>query len=370
MPFGRKDCDDLYKNQILPTLRKLKINPIRVDQEEHKEDLNVFIVRMIEESDIVIADLTYARPSVYYEAGFAERAIPIAYISRKDHLGKKQIDDNLRVHFDLEMKKIIPWESSKDPAFRKRLERRLCFLIRPLRIKEHKDELLQEDRKRFSALSLNEKLDAAAKAFQCNLRQKHFWICPFRKMGCYIAGLDALSRIAIGAKLVHETCHLCIIIIKDSFIKKTFMFAINQLAGSSLVYRTSTVNSFVSHFFFCSIKNTNKSVLTTAIPDAVACDSGNNYTVADQYRENSNINIKLLNNIDSFTKIRQISRGCFADIPGYKTNRYTFLVGIPGQYPQNSKIYFSDRLTPRVKEYGNKYFRQLPESNKKKDGIL
>jgi hypothetical protein len=31
------------------------------------------------------ADLRYARPSVYFEAGYAERSVPVIYTVRRDH---------------------------------------------------------------------------------------------------------------------------------------------------------------------------------------------------------------------------------------------------------------------------------------------
>ena len=75
MAFGREDCDTVYDRHIVPALRSLKIDPVRIDRREHKDDLNSYIIRMLRDSDIALADLTYSRPSVYYEAGFAERRI-------------------------------------------------------------------------------------------------------------------------------------------------------------------------------------------------------------------------------------------------------------------------------------------------------
>jgi hypothetical protein len=107
MAFGHKDCDKIYDSKILPILRELRLFPIRVDRRQHRDDLNNYIIRMIKNSNIVIADLTYARPSVYYEADFAERISSVVYTVRKDHLSRSQKDESLRVHFDLQMKKII-----------------------------------------------------------------------------------------------------------------------------------------------------------------------------------------------------------------------------------------------------------------------
>jgi hypothetical protein len=61
---------------------------------------------------------------VYYEAGFAQRSVPVIYTVRKDHLKPGQPDD-LRVHFDLQMKPIIPWEAPNDSTFSAKLEKRI-----------------------------------------------------------------------------------------------------------------------------------------------------------------------------------------------------------------------------------------------------
>src|SRR5215472_9716952 len=50
---------------------------------EHNDDIDKRIMKEIKACDFAIADLTYARPSVYFEAGFAQRSVPVT--SRKDH---------------------------------------------------------------------------------------------------------------------------------------------------------------------------------------------------------------------------------------------------------------------------------------------
>lgn len=125
MAFGHHDTDVLYDVQISLLLRDYKIRPIRIDRRQSNKDLNIQIFEQIDSADLCIVDLTYARPSVYFEAGFAEkRKIPVIYTARKDHLGKGQ-PDNLRVHFDLQMKPIIVWEDVNDTAFSSRLKKRI-----------------------------------------------------------------------------------------------------------------------------------------------------------------------------------------------------------------------------------------------------
>ncbi|HUS50435.1 MAG TPA: hypothetical protein VMZ91_09740, partial [Candidatus Paceibacterota bacterium] len=68
--FGKDDVDEIYENAILPVLKLMEIKPYRVDQIEHNDDIDNKIIELISKCDICIADLTYARPSVYYEAGY------------------------------------------------------------------------------------------------------------------------------------------------------------------------------------------------------------------------------------------------------------------------------------------------------------
>src|SRR5262249_24978205 len=84
--------------------------------------------------DFAIADLTYARPSVYFEAGFAQREVPVIYTCRGDHF-KYQSEDSQehhRVHFDLQMKNIIRWSSARDADFARKLAKRISVVIRPI----------------------------------------------------------------------------------------------------------------------------------------------------------------------------------------------------------------------------------------------
>src|SRR5512144_3286136 len=110
--FGHDDIDAIYDHCIVPTLRKLSVAPLRVDRVKHNEDIDNKIFELLDSADFVIADLTYARPSVYYEAGYAAgKSKPVVYIAKHDHF-KARGDDlygNFRVHFDLQMKNIISW---------------------------------------------------------------------------------------------------------------------------------------------------------------------------------------------------------------------------------------------------------------------
>lgn len=121
MAFGYKDTDKVYDHLIAPILRNKDVEPVRIDCIEFNDDIDDRIISELKRCDFAVADLTYARPSVYFEAGFAQRSVPIIYTCRKDHFSPSADDQfgNLRVHFDLQMKNIIPWSSSSDSKFAK-----------------------------------------------------------------------------------------------------------------------------------------------------------------------------------------------------------------------------------------------------------
>jgi nucleoside 2-deoxyribosyltransferase len=139
----------------------MEIQPYRVDQIEHNDDIDNKIIELISKCDICIADLTYARPSVYYEAGyFTGLGKSVIFTVRKDHFSPKAEDvyGNFKVHFDLQMKNLIQWSSTKRvDTFKRKLLSRLKLVSKPLlqRIeKEHKRKNAQQE---FSRLSQKDK---------------------------------------------------------------------------------------------------------------------------------------------------------------------------------------------------------------------
>jgi hypothetical protein len=104
MAFGHKDTDAIFR-ALRRTLGPLGVNAQRVDRIEHNDNIDTRIISEIEAADLVIADLTYARPSVYFEAGYAQRAIPVMFTARSDHFRERDNDPNgnRHVHFDLKM---------------------------------------------------------------------------------------------------------------------------------------------------------------------------------------------------------------------------------------------------------------------------
>lgn len=146
--FGKSDIDVIFEKIILKTLKELRITPIRVDKINHNGKIDKKIIDSIERCDLGIAELTYARPSVYYEAGFIEgKGKPVIYLARQDHTIPKEKDTegNLRVHFDLITQNIILWDKNHEKTC-KALNKRIKLVIKPIveKLNNNREKHLQE----------------------------------------------------------------------------------------------------------------------------------------------------------------------------------------------------------------------------------
>lgn len=177
--FDHKDTDAIYsavKKALSPG-----IAVVRIDRIEHNDDIDKKIISEIERADFVIADLTYARPSVYFEAGYAQRKVPVVYTARNDHFRGKPEDPhgNLRVHFDLQMKNIIAWASGEDSAFLTRLKKRIGKVIGPLIAQKLADESHKSEIASFNRLSLQEKRAQLIGTATRHFQKLRYRIIPF-----------------------------------------------------------------------------------------------------------------------------------------------------------------------------------------------
>lgn len=158
--FDRDDVDKIYDGVILPLLKKMDIIPLRINRIEHNENIDQKIIELLKKCDFCISDLTYARPSVYYESGFAERNSPVIYIARKDHFRQKDSDvyGNLCIHFDLQKKNIIPWDTNSTSNFSIKLRKRITYVIKPILKKSLEKNKQRDEEYKFNKLSQDEKL--------------------------------------------------------------------------------------------------------------------------------------------------------------------------------------------------------------------
>jgi len=113
--FGYEEIDTLYDICLNQTFKSLNCNGYRVDRSEPNLTITEAILDAIDESKVILADLTFSRPSVYFEAGYAlSQGIPLLLTCRSDHY--RGAKDTLKVHFDLEQFKISFWKL-KDGEF-------------------------------------------------------------------------------------------------------------------------------------------------------------------------------------------------------------------------------------------------------------
>jgi nucleoside 2-deoxyribosyltransferase len=176
MAFGRLDADAVY-DAIKKALRPMHIKLVRADRIEHNDDIDDRIIAEIERADFVLADLTYARPSVYFEAGYAQRSVPVIYTARRDHFKDKPDDTNgnLRVHFDLQMRNIITWSGGDDPNFLKRLKSRITKVIAPIIARKKAESEQKRKTVNFDRLSIQDK-----QKFVIRAAGKHFRRCGYQ----------------------------------------------------------------------------------------------------------------------------------------------------------------------------------------------
>ncbi len=173
MAFGREDNDEIYDRVIEKVLVE-DFDVVRVDRKEHNRNIDQVIMEELATCDFALADLTYARPSVYYEAGYAERRVPVIYTARKDHLKPGGEDEHLRIHFDLQMKNIVDWSSVEDTKFPIRLRKRLAHVTKPLIRDLDAEARVLAERRQFSSLSRVQQNEALSKAAQETLIRRGY----------------------------------------------------------------------------------------------------------------------------------------------------------------------------------------------------
>lgn len=155
--FGHKDVDRFFDRIVIPVLTKANVKAVRVDRVEHNGNIDDQIEAQLREADLVLADLTYARPSVYLEAGVAEgMRTPVIFTARSDHFKERDSDPNgnLRVHFDLKMRNIVAWpEVGPVMLARKKLAKRVAHVLKPILRQRIVDSRAAVARQEFAKLS-------------------------------------------------------------------------------------------------------------------------------------------------------------------------------------------------------------------------
>jgi len=130
MQIGNADLDIVCKEAIVPALKSCGLDPKRVDKHNEGGLLKSEIIRFIESSDIIVADLTNERPNCYLEIGYAmglDKFRNLILTAREDH---NQDSPNYKkggpkIHFDLSGYDILFWEPKNLESFKEELEKRI-----------------------------------------------------------------------------------------------------------------------------------------------------------------------------------------------------------------------------------------------------
>lgn len=128
--IGNTELDKVCEDAIVPALKACGFDPKRVDKHNEGGLLKSEIVRFIESSDIIIADLTNERPNCYLEVGYTmglDKFRNLILTAREDH---NQDSSNYKkggpkIHFDLAGYDILFWDPKNLKIFKDELEKRV-----------------------------------------------------------------------------------------------------------------------------------------------------------------------------------------------------------------------------------------------------
>lgn len=122
MPEDDPDMEDVHQT-IKRTCKELEYKAERVDDIQFTGKISEKIQSCIKLSELVVADLTYERPNVYYEVGFADAyEKPLLLVARK----------GTKVHFDLQGNKVLFYRNMTE------LEKLLSKAIKGLVTYQHR----------------------------------------------------------------------------------------------------------------------------------------------------------------------------------------------------------------------------------------
>lgn len=130
MQIGNPELDRVYELGIVPALRRCGLEPRRVDRHTRGGLLHSEIIEFLENSEILVADLTNQRPNCYLEVGYAlgaGRFTNLVLMARQDHNTDhpSHRPGGPKVHFDLSGYDILFWNPQRLAALRGELEKRV-----------------------------------------------------------------------------------------------------------------------------------------------------------------------------------------------------------------------------------------------------
>jgi len=150
MQIGNLDLDRIFHEVINPAVIAAGLPTAkRIDKHNEGGLLKNEIVAFIEDSDIIIADLTNERPNCYLEVGYAmgrNKFRNVILLAREDHNpdSPNYRPGENKVHFDLSGYDILFWDANRLEAFqtelKSRIQKRLNLLSSDGRLRSDKSQ--------------------------------------------------------------------------------------------------------------------------------------------------------------------------------------------------------------------------------------
>ena len=274
--FGRSDVDAVYDNCVVPALRQLSARPVRVDRVEHNDDIDNKIFELLDAADIVLVDLSYARPSVYYEAGYATgQGKPVVYIARSDHFKARDSDPDglLRVHFDLQMKNVVSW-TKPDEAFRERLAKRLRHVVAPLQRAKATTDHAVKARLDFGRLSQSAQVERITSKGTALLRSRGFSMQKPGKGSAFRKG-SSVEASALAARTASSGRQDVVLMCRAAALKRLFeAIQFRSFFPADFVRGVSTTQT---HYVIASLASVPKSRIVASLTGFESIDDTTYY---------------------------------------------------------------------------------------------
>jgi len=128
MPIKDPATEFLWDEVYSPIIKNSGFVPERIDKEEDGSVIPKLIMEKIILDELIIADLTLARPNCYFELGYAygipeKKDSQIIVCCREDHCSDSDNYNSKihKVHFDFSWRNIIWWEKEKLEDFKTEL---------------------------------------------------------------------------------------------------------------------------------------------------------------------------------------------------------------------------------------------------------
>lgn len=130
MQIGDSELDRVFETVIQPAIESVGLQSKRVDRHNEGDLLKNEIIQFLNNSEIIVADLTNERPNVYLEVGYAmgiDKLRNLILTCRSDHLPENAnwSPGDPKIHFDLAGYDILLWEPTDLEAFHQELQRRI-----------------------------------------------------------------------------------------------------------------------------------------------------------------------------------------------------------------------------------------------------